>query len=592
MEIEGIVEEIIFRNEDNGYTVLILEGTNNVNTVVGNFLSVNVGENLLCKGEFKHTKYGMQFVMSSYESIVPKTELGIIRYLSSGLIKGVGEKTAEAIVNKFKKETLQIIEFNPELLTTVRGVSSKKAELISASLIEVKEMQNAMVFLQGYNISSNYALKIYDLYKNKTVELVSANPYRLVEDISGIGFLKADAIAKNMGISEKSAFRIRAGILHILSEASDKNGHTYMIKYNLVENVCKLLNFKPEEMEKEIVSVCESLEKENVLKIFWQDKTEIIMSTKMYSAEKYVASKLAILKNSAENLNFDIESEISLFEKVNKLFFHEDQKNAIKMAINSGVSVITGGPGTGKTTIISCVLEILKSLKNKVVLLAPTGRASKRLSESTGEEAKTIHRALEINFRSPTGMFVYNEQNPLPYDVVIVDEVSMVDITLMASLLKAIKRGSKLILVGDKDQLPSVGAGNVLADILSSGVIEKTELTKIYRQQNDSLIISNAHLINNGEMPTLDNNSKDFFFESKNSNEETFESIVSLMTERIENHFKIDVSKIQVLAPLKAGVCGIENLNFALQEKINPKSDKKAEIKSKRRKHLKKKMNV
>ena len=579
MEIEGVVEDIIFRNEDNGYTVADLDSGEVLNTIVGNFLSINVGENIVCRGDFKHSKYGLQFVVTSYESVAPKTEKGIIRYLSSGLIKGVGEKTAKAIVDRFKSNTLEVIEFNPDLLATVKGVSKKKAHLISMSLVEVKEMQNAMIFLQSYNISNNLALKIYEIYKNKTIELVKLNPYRLVEDVNGIGFLKADIIAKNMGISEKSPFRIRAGILHVLNEASDKNGHTYLLKYNLIESACKLLNLKIEEMENDFVEVCDILQKENLIKIFWQDKREIVMASKMYNAEKYVASKLAILKNCANGCQLNIDDDISLFEKLNNIKFHEDQKNAVKMAINDGVSVITGGPGTGKTTIISCVLEILKNQKNEVVLLAPTGRAAKRLSESTNEQAKTIHRALEIDFRSKLGIFVYNEKNPLPFDAVIVDEVSMVDITLMASLLKALKRGTKLILVGDKDQLPSVGAGNVLADILSSGVISVSQLTKIYRQQGDSLIISNAHLINQGEMPILDNNSKDFFFEKKDSNEETFKSIVSLMTERITRHFKIDVSKIQVLAPLKAGICGIENLNISLQEKINPPKANKHEIK-------------
>ena len=579
MEIEGLVDEIIFRNEENGYTVAVLDCLDKANTIVGNFLSINVGENLLCKGEFKHSKYGLQFFVENYESVAPKTKQGIIRYLSSGLIKGVGPKTAEAIVNKFKNETLEVIEFNPEKLVSVKGISKTKADLISSSLIEIKEMQNAMIFLQSFNISTNFALKIYDLYKNATVELVRTNPYRLVEDINGIGFAKADTIAKNMGISDKSPFRIRAGILHILNEASDKNGHTYALKNALDESVTKLLNLNFEEIKQTLTEVLDLLQKENLIKIFWNNKREIVMSSKMYNCEKYVAGKLAILKHANEVDVINIENEIDLYEKINKFKFHEDQKNAIKMAINSGVSVITGGPGTGKTTIISCVLEIFKTLSSKVLLLAPTGRAAKRLSESTNQEAKTIHRALEIDFRSKQGLFVYNEKNPLPYDVVIVDEVSMVDIVLMANLIKAIKRGTKIILVGDKDQLPSVGAGNVLADILSSEVIPVAELTKIYRQQNDSLIISNAHLINKGEMPILDNNSKDFFFESKENNEQTFNSIISLMTERIPKHFNLDITKIQVLAPLKAGVCGIENLNASLQEKINPQKVGKNEIK-------------
>lgn len=580
MELEGIVDEIIFRNDDNGYTVFLFDCSDKGYVAVGSFLSINIGENLKLVGDFKHNgKYGMQFQVDSYESIAPKTRNGIIRYLSSGLIKGVGPVTAEAIVKKFKENTLEIIEFNPEKLVEVRGISQKKAKLISESLVEVKDMQNAMVFLQGYNITTTIALKIYEIYKNSTIEVVKTNPYRLVEDVNGIGFLKADKIAQSMGIAVDSPFRIRAGVLHILNEASDKNGHTYMLKPQLVEGVNKLLAIENVDVSKTFEDIFDVLQKENLVKVFWEDKHEIIMLTKMYNAEKYVASKLAILNNSNIETDLNLDDEITFFENQKHLKLHQDQKNAIKMAINSGVSVITGGPGTGKTTIVSCAFKIFKMLNKNILLLAPTGRAAKRLSESTGEEAKTIHRALEIDFRSKLGLFVYNEKNPLPYDVIIVDEVSMVDVVLMNSLLKAISKGSKLILVGDKDQLPSVGAGNVLADILSSQTINVTQLTQIYRQENDSLIISNAHMINEGVMPVLDNKSSDFFFDSKEERVDIFNSIVSLVTQRIPSFFKIEKSKIQVLAPLKAGECGIENINVSLQEKINPPLPTKNEIK-------------
>lgn len=580
MELEGIVEEIIFRNDDNGYTVFLFDSIDKEQVAVGNFLSINVGENFKLIGEFKHNnKYGVQFQVESYESVAPKTQKGIIRYLSSGLIKGVGPVTAEAIVKKFKENTLEIIEFNPEKLVEVRGISQKKAQIISASLIDVKEMQNAMVFLQGYNITTTIALKIYEIYKNQTVEIVKSNPYRLVEDVNGIGFLKADNIAQNMGIAIDSPFRIRAGLLHILNEASEKNGHTYMLKPQLFEGVSKLLQLEDKELNSTYENICEVLQKENLIRIFWLENREIVMLLKMYSAEKTVAGKLAIMNNCNVNTSLNIDDEISFFEQQKHIILHEDQKNAIKMAINSGVSVITGGPGTGKTTIISCALEIFKMLNKNTLLLAPTGRAAKRLSESTGEEAKTIHRALEIDFRSKMGLFVYNDKNPLPYDVIIVDEVSMVDIMLMNNLLKAISKGSKLILVGDKDQLPSVGAGNVLADILNSKTINVTELTQIYRQENDSLIISNAHMINEGIMPVLDNKSSGFFFENKEERVDIFNSIITLVTQRIPSFFKIENSKIQVLAPLKAGEVGIENINVSLQEKINPKTPAKNEIK-------------
>lgn len=580
MELEGAVDEIIFRNEENGYSVFSFDAEDRRIVAVGTFLAINVGENLKLVGEYKfNNRFGKQFQVESYECVEPKTTKGIEKYLSSGLIRGVGPVTAEAIVKKFKGNTLEIIEFNPEKLVEIKGISKKKAELISESLIEVKYMQNAMVFLQGYNISTLTAVKIYDIYKNQTIEVVKNNPYRLIEDVTGIGFSKADLIAQNLGIEKNSPFRIRAGILHVLNEASDKNGHTYLLNNGLEDEVIKLLGLENDNVKNIYQNVVEVLQKENLIKIFWVEGHEVAMLSKMYSAEKAVASKLAILNNSNIISNLNLDDEIKLFEQSKKIQFHEEQKNAIKMAINKGVSVITGGPGTGKTTIISCVLQILKTIEQSVLLLAPTGRASKRLSESTGEIAKTIHRALEIDFRSKNNLFVYNEKNPLPYNAIIVDEVSMCDVLLMNSLLKAMAKGTKLIMVGDKDQLPSVGAGNVLADVLASETIEVTYLTKIYRQEKDSLIISNAHMINEGIMPVLDNKSLDFFFESKEEKSEIFESIVSLVTERIPNFFKIDVSKIQVLGPLKSGECGIENINEKLQEKINVPSSKKIEIK-------------
>ena len=578
LEIEGIVERIVFRNEENGYTVAVILSANKEITAVGKFLNINIGQPLKLSGCFKNSKYGEQFEVQSYENIVPKTEAGIERYLSSGLIKGVGPLTAKAIVDMFGKNTLEIIEFNPTQLLLVKGISKKKMAMISNSFLDVKEMQNAMVFLQTYNISSNLAIKIYEYYKSLTVELVKQNPYRLVEDITGIGFLSADRIAMNMGIEKNSLFRIRAGILHLLSEASEKGGHTYQFKIKINNMLCDLLKLTEEEITLLIDNVYDILQKENVIRIFWKDNKEIICLSKNYHIEHSIAAKLALLKNSAVSMNINLNNEIKEYEKETQISLHKDQIDAISLAVNSGVSVITGGPGTGKTTIISCALKIFKMLNLKTILLAPTGRAAKRLSETTGIDAKTIHRALEINFRQEKNVFVYNENNPLPFNVVIVDEVSMVDVNLMYYLLRAIPKGCKLILVGDKDQLPSVGAGNVLADILSSKIIEVAQLTKIYRQNNNSLIVSNAHLINSGEMPVIDNKSKDFFFEQKDSSNETFNSVIELATKRIPDYYKIDSNKIQILAPLKSGICGIQNLNEQLQSKLNPFSNSKIEL--------------
>lgn len=580
MEIEGLVESIKFRNEENGYTVALFSTSDEDITIVGKFLNINVGENLKLYGELTTSKYGEQFTVEKYETIEPKSKRGIIRYLSSGLIKGVGPVTAKAIVDKFGLDSLEIIEFNPEKLLSIRGISKKKADVISDSFLGVKEMQNAMIFLQTYNITSNLAMKIYEFYRNATVDIVKKNPYQLVEDINGVGFISADRIAMSMGISKDSQFRIRAGILYILEEASEKNGHTFMYRAQIDQMLAKLLELDAEKCSSISVKVYDILVKENIIKLFWRDKKEIIASTKMYNTEKSVGAKLALLNASSININLDLTDEIKQFELKNKLTFHIDQKNAIQTAVNSGFSVITGGPGTGKTTIISCLLELFNMQNKKVLLMAPTGRAARRLTETTGYQASTIHRALEINFKQEGGMFVYNERNPFPTDVVIVDEVSMVDINLMNSLLKAIPKNAKLILVGDKDQLPSVGPGNVLADILDSEIVPRSELTRIYRQEDNSLIISNAHLINQSIMPVIDNKSSDFFYEQKDDINETFNTIIDLAIRRIPNFYNnIDEMKLQVLSPLKAGVCGVENLNRELQDKLNPASFNKKELK-------------
>lgn len=577
-DIECIVERIKFRNEENGYTIAVVSTFDDEITIVGKFLNINVGQALKVYGDFTTSKYGEQFEVEKYECIEPKTKKGIIKYLSSGLIRGVGPITAKAIVDEFGLNTLEVIEFNPNKLLSIRGISKKKIEVISESFLDVKEMQNAMIFLQAYNISSNMAIKIFEKYRAQTVELVKQNPYRLVEDISGIGFASADKIAMEMGIAKNSLFRVRAGVLHLLLEASEKGGHTFQFRPQVDSMLSSLLDLPKDECENLAEKVYDILQKENLIKIFWKDNKEIISTAKLYNTEKSVAAKLALLQNSSINLKLDVTSEIEQFELRNRITLHKDQKNAVISAINNGVCVVTGGPGTGKTTIISCILEILKMQRKKTLLLAPTGRAAKRLSEATGLDARTIHRALEINFKNDGGLFVYNENNPISCDAVIVDEVSMVDINLMYNLLKAIPKGAKLILVGDKDQLPSVGAGNVLADILASETIPVAELTKIYRQENNSLIISNAHLINAGEMPVLDNKSSDFFFEMKASSDETFKSTIDLATKRIPSYLKIEPQKIQALAPLKAGVCGIENLNKQLQQKLNPPSFGKNEL--------------
>ena len=575
MELQGIIEEIIFRNEDNGYTVAVLShnenGFDEYTTIVGTLSDAKVGQCYKLNGKIVNSKYGEQFAFSTAEVIYPNTLSGIKKYLSSGLIKGVGPVTAGLIVNEFKKDTLTVIEYCPEKLAKIRGISIKKAIAISEAFNEIKKMQNSVMFLQSYNISTNMAIKIFNNYGDKTIEYVKSNPYRLVEDVDGIGFLTADNIAKSMGIASNSQFRIRAGIIHTITDNCEKNGNTFVYKKQLLEVVSTLLGLNLESNSDKIVEVLDDMGYDKTISMFMsKNGQEIVMLTRMYFTESSVAQKLSLLNLTASSNNSDYSTAIAFFEKLNNITFDEQQRNAIDMSLKSGVSVITGGPGTGKTTIIKCILNILEQNNNKVMLLAPTGRASKRLSESTGREAKTIHRGLELNFRGGGSTFVYNEQNPLNVDAVVVDEVSMVDVLLMNSLLKALPSDCKLILVGDKDQLPSVGAGNVLGDILDSGIIKVSYLTKIFRQDEKSLIVSNAHLINDGEMPCIDNSSRDFFFESHEDSVEIKDAIINLVTSRLPNFAKIDASKIQVLAPLKAGASGTINLNMSLQEKINP----------------------
>lgn len=581
MIIEGPIEEIIFRNDENGYTVFLIDFKGALTTCVGKLVNANIGENLSLEGDFvNNSKYGIQFAFTSYEIILPTSLAGIERYLSSGLIKGVGPVTAKNIVQTFKEQTFDIIEMSPSSLAQIKNISIKKALEIGEKFKELKKMQNSIMFLQKYNISTNTAMKIYEFYGANTINVVKANPYRLVEDIDGIGFMSADRIAKSIGIPQESEFRVRAGLLYTMLSSTEKTGNTFLPKKMLESQSLALLELSEETYANLFDQALDGLVLDKTMMRMWKDNVEIVLLSKYYFYENSIAQKLAVLSCTQNIEKQNIDDEIAHFEQLNKIEFHQEQKNAINTALNNGVCVITGGPGTGKTTIVKCIIELLKQQNQKFILMAPTGRASKRLSDSTGEEAKTIHRALEVaqGGNSLGNRFVYNENNPLKTDAVIVDEMSMVDAPLMSSLCKALPRQCKLILVGDKDQLPSVGAGNVLDDIIKSQIIPVCTLTKIFRQSNDSLIITNAHLINNGKMPIIDNHSKDFFFEEKSELEQIKNSIVDLVTKRLPNFTKQESNQIQVLAPLKAGVCGISNLNRILQEVINPPSIRKMEL--------------
>ena len=577
MVIEGVVEDIVFRNEDNGYTVINIDKAGELITAVGKFPSINEGESVSLNGHYVSSKYGTQFAVTEFKVLPPQTEDAVIKYLSSGLIKGIGPVTARNIVSKFGKDTLTVIELNPLKLREVKGVSLAKAAEIGRTFNELKKMQNAVMYLQQFGISTNLSVKIFDQYKERTEQTVRENPYKLVEDVDGIGFKTADKIAQSTGISPESEFRMRAGVLHVLGEGSDRDGNTYLPKVQIFNALEELLGLKMDEFITQFNTIVSKLAIDGLIKEadFYDEPS--IMHSKFYNLERSAAQKLAILENRAPTLHLSLDVEISEFERINKIEFHTQQKEAISLAVNKGVALITGGPGTGKTTIIKCIIHILGRQKLNICLLAPTGRAAKRMSESCERDASTIHRAL-MQGNGGSRMLTYNETNPLPHDVVIVDEFSMVDVSLLSMLLKALSPGTKLILVGDKNQLPSVGAGNVLADIIGSGLIPCVNLTQIYRQADASLIIKNAHAINNGQMPELDNKSQDFFFEAKDDATDVMRTIIDLISTRIPRFNGLESNRIQVLAPLRGGVCGVDNLNGELQNVLNPSRANRPEL--------------
>lgn len=579
MELKGIIESIIYRNSENGYTILELFSRGEMITVAGKFPIVGKGETLELEGEFKiNKKYGEQFEAESIRVEKPTDVKAIERYLSCGLISGVGEVTARNIVKKFGERTLEVIENNPLELADVRGISIKKANEIYNTYKDIKKMQEAVMFLQKYDISINMAVKIFNKYKYRTEEIISSNPYKLIEDIDGIGFKTADKIAMKIGVEFDSDVRIKAGVFYALSEIAEKQGSTLAYLDVLKKSTIELLELS-EDYEEKVDDAILDLEISGAVKKVIYNENEALAISKYYSMEDYIAHKLLNLTAGEVVQKLGTERDIEQFEMLNNISLHEMQKQAILAGVSEGVVVITGGPGTGKTTIVKGILKIFKNAKKKCLLMAPTGRASKRLEEQTGENASTIHRALEANFGGGGRGFVRNEHNPLDVDVIIVDEVSMLDVFLMSSLLKAVNFGTRIILVGDKDQLPSVGAGNVLADIIASEKFKVVELTQIFRQSEDSMIAHNAHKINNSEMPDLSVKSSDFFYSSTNEPNAVANEIVSLISERMPKYFKgISSEDIQVIAPMKAGVAGVDNLNVLIQEKLNPASREKKQV--------------
>lgn len=567
MQIIGIVESVIFRNVENGYTVVALSCDGKYETAVGIFPTVSEGEEVVIEGKrVVNDRFGEQIQVESVKTKPPTTPEGIIKYLSSDLFKGVGEVTAKRIVDKYGENTFDIIENNPIELKSIKGVTAKTALLIGYKYNELRSMQNSIIFLQKYDISLNLAIKIYKRYKVNTEAVVSNNPYRLIYDIDGVGYFTADRIALKIGLLYDSPERIKAAINYVLLNEANKNGNTYLPEEGLIDEVVKLIG--SEITREAVASSIGDLEGFNMVIKFLKDDEYGIMLNKYYQLEKNIAANLARIKNYNEPI-VNVRDEIKAFESFNNIELHESQIAAVEAALNNGGVVITGGPGTGKTTIIKCIISIFTNRDIEVALCAPTGRAAKRLSEATGQDAMTIHRLLDLDFTNGRGYFTYDEDTKLSAKVIIVDEVSMADEYTFNALINAIDHGGRLIIVGDKEQLPSVGAGNVLADIIGSQIFVVKELTEIYRQESESYIISNAHRINKGLMPVLDVKDKDFFFIETTTLDEITANITSLCSKRLPIFMNTTPDKVQVLCPMKKGIAGVVNINRQLQKCLN-----------------------
>ncbi|MFR1811048.1 MAG: ATP-dependent RecD-like DNA helicase [Terrisporobacter sp.] len=576
-KLEGMVSDIVFKNEENGYTIAYLANENDEITIVGCMPTLSVGESIEVEGKWvNHKTYGSQFEVNSFMPITPSSLEGIYVYLSSGMIHGIGEKMAKRIVDKFGVDTLDIIQNTPERLTEVEGIGMKKVKQIQESYEENRELRNIIIQLSPYGITPNYCLRIYKKYKEKAIDIINKNPYRLAEDVRGIGFKIADEIASKIGIDKYSPERIMQGIIYTLNQ-SLASGHTYLPKQILIEQSVKILGVEPKFVENGIMDLAynQKVHLEN------KDGKILVYLMMYYICENGVCKEIIKLsQHDIKDLHINIDEEIKIVEKEDNISLAKNQIEAVKEAINNGVTIITGGPGTGKTTTINTIIKIFENNDQKVVLCAPTGRAAKRMSETSNKEAKTIHRLLEMGFGSDSEELVFfkDEEDPIDADVIILDEASMVDIILMYNLLKAVKLGTRVLLVGDSDQLPSVGAGNVLKDIIDSKVIKTVRLNEIFRQARESMIVVNAHKINNGEPLFLNVKNKDFFFLRKNTNEEILNEIVGLVSERLPNFYKFDKLKdIQVLTSMRKGDLGVNNLNIELQKYLNPPNKYKQE---------------
>ena len=572
--LAGYVEHIIYRNADNGYTVLNLVSGEDEITCVGIFSAIAEGENIEAQGEYtEHPTYGQQFKVTSFEEKAPEDEEAIERYLGSGAIKGIGLAMAARIVRRFKEDTFRIIEEEPERLAEIKGISNRKAMEIASQVNEKRDLRQAMIFLQQYGITMNLAVKVYQAYGQDVYGIIRENPYRLADDIDGVGFRTADEIAARVGIRMDSDFRVRSGILYTLLQASGE-GHTYLPETELTPRASKLLNVTAEQVEKQYMDL--AIERKIILKQM-EDQTQIYAAS-FYYMEANTATMLKRLNVSYDVSDAEIEQRIRGIEKKSGMTLDEHQVTAVKEAVRNGLLVITGGPGTGKTTTINTIIRYFELEGLEIFLAAPTGRAAKRMSETTGFEARTVHRMLELNGGAEgSGGFERDESNPLEADVIIVDEMSMVDISLMYYLLKAISVGTRLILVGDVNQLPSVGPGSVLRDIIQSHACNVVMLTKIFRQASTSDIIVNAHKINHGEEVILDNKSMDFFFLKRYDADVIINVVLQLIKQKLPKFVDATPYDIQVLTPMRKGLLGVERLNGILQRYMNPPANDKVE---------------
>ncbi|MDE0314832.1 MAG: ATP-dependent RecD-like DNA helicase [Candidatus Poribacteria bacterium] len=626
--LNGILERIVFENPDTGYTIgrFSARGHAELVTIVGNLASVNPGESLLLNGEWvNNPKYGRQFQIERSETIQPANIMGIRKYLGSGLIKGIGPKMAARIVGLFGMDTIDVIEQAPEKLAGVPGIGRKRVKMIQQAWEEQREIKNVMLFLQSHNVSTSHAAKIYKTYKNESISIVTANPYRLADDIYGIGFVTADTIAQKLGIDKNDPHRIQAGIKYVLSQKAD-DGHVFQYSNELIEACENILEQEPQtikmgvlaltqkeeiilsrengtveivaeqskitdwlnsgsqgtitESHNEYIEICDDetgdlpneQQSEQLSAMF---ESNAIYLAPFYYAEMGVANQfLRLLSNGMRNISsLDIDASLAQLENEMDIQFAPQQREAIRTALTERAMILTGGPGTGKTTTTVGMIRLFEAEGRRIVLAAPTGRAAKRLSETTGKEAKTIHRLLEFSFQD--NGFKRNRENPLEADVVIVDEMSMVDLVLMNRLMQAIPLDATVILIGDIDQLPSVGAGKVLNSLIESQKIPVVRLTEIFRQAQKSMIITNAHRINNGEFPQFSGpKDRDFFFIEEEEPESVVQEITSLIADRLPYHYNFHpIDDIQLLCPMRRGTLGAENLNKCLQDVLNPNAE-------------------